>query len=157
VALVTVNHDKLAGVEDESLLQALLTGVDFDAEAAQRSLVYVDGIDRPEVARRLLETLARTADSPLARRLDFDFTRPLFLLGGPFEKLDRVMADRGRHPEQPVSTEDLLGYGIPIGLTGYVRAVVRVAPLDEETMARVVSCTDLARWPGAKLAEVWLR
>jgi ATP-dependent Clp protease ATP-binding subunit ClpX len=150
---VAVNQGTLAGAapagfEGESLLfYALLTGVDFDVDAAQRGLVYVDGIDRPGVAQLLQERLAQAAGSPLARRLNFDATRPLFLLGGTFEGLDRVMAHRGRHPEQPVSTEDLRACGMPLDFVGRVRAIVRVAPLDEEAVARVVSCADLARWP----------
>src|SRR5215475_2276644 len=36
--------------------------------------------------------------------------------GGVFEGLDRVMAHRGRHPEQPVSTEDLRACGMLLDL-----------------------------------------
>jgi ATP-dependent protease Clp ATPase subunit len=99
------------------------------------------------VAQLLRERLVQEAGSPLVRRLNFDITRPLFLLGGTFEGLDRVMVHRGRHPEQPVNTEDLRAFGLPLDLAERVQAMVRVAPLDEETVVRVVSCLDLARWP----------
>ncbi len=63
------------------------------------------------------------------------------------EGLERVMADRGRQPGQPVDTEDLCACGMLLDLARHVRSVVWVASLDEETMARVVSCAELTRWP----------
>jgi ATP-dependent protease Clp ATPase subunit len=150
VPFLAVDHATLAAPassDGDSLLQALLTEVEFDVNAAQCSLVYVDGIDQPELAQSLAERLAQTADSPLARRLNFDVTRPLFLLGGTFERLDRMIAQRERHGEQPISPQDLRACGMPLDLGRSVRTIVRIAPLDEETLTRVLLCADLRRWP----------
>lgn len=63
----TLTETVPSGFEGESFLHALLTGVRFDIEAARRSLVYVDGIDQPELAQLLPEAVAQTLGRKLLR------------------------------------------------------------------------------------------
>jgi ATP-dependent Clp protease ATP-binding subunit ClpX len=126
----------------EPLLYRLLLAADFDIESAQRGVVYVDGIDQRATQEQLLQ-LWHAAKS--ATRLQIDVARVLFICGGVFAGLDEVAARLGRHPEQPVTGETLAGLGMIPDLVRRLQAVVKVVPLDEETLARIMPFVDFDR------------
>ena len=128
----------------ESPLYNLLHDSDFDLVGAQRGIVFVDGIDHPGARQLLMDLQAGRLDAPL-QELRFEVDGILFLCGGVFEGLDESMARRGRHPQQPILADDLIAFGIPADLANRFRTIVRIEPLDEETIVRVVSCASLAR------------
>ena len=55
------------------------------------------------------------------------------------------MTRLGRHAEQPVYAETLTAFGMMPDFAYRLRGIARVAPLDEETLARVVSWVDFRR------------
>jgi ATP-dependent Clp protease ATP-binding subunit ClpX len=136
----------LSGTEPvEPLLFRLLVASDFDAEAAQRGVVYVDGIDHRGTQERLLQ-LWEGAEGAARGHLPYiDVARLLFICGGVFAGLDQVVAHLGRHPEQPVTGETLEAFGMAPDLVRRLQAIGRVAPLDEETLVRFVPLVDLDR------------
>jgi ATP-dependent protease Clp ATPase subunit len=77
--------------------------------------------------------------------LQFDVTRLLFICGGVFDGLDEVCARLGRHPEQPVTSDILKVLGVIPDLVRRLQSVMKVVPLDEETLVRIVSFVDLDR------------
>jgi ATP-dependent Clp protease ATP-binding subunit ClpX len=139
-ALATKNTP---GQEGESLFLRLLEACDFQIEVARCSIVYLDGVDERAGQRAFLKLLQKGVSSALPDDLSFDVSGILFLCGGTFANLDEVMTHRGRHPEQPVNSEDLLACGMLPELVSRLQGIVRLLPLDEETLVRIVSCVDL--------------
>jgi ATP-dependent Clp protease ATP-binding subunit ClpX len=146
--LVPVGPDAQPG---EHPLLKLLTAADFDAEAAQGGVVYLDGADQPGVPQPLLELLDG-ASADLPHGLPMDTTQILFICGGRFAGLDEVLARRGRHPEQPLTGEDLVAFGMSAELVRRLPVLVRLGPLEEETLVRVVSAVDLKALAGENAA-----
>jgi ATP-dependent protease Clp ATPase subunit len=75
-----------------------------------------------------------------------DLAAILFIGGGAFTGLHEVMVRRGRHPEQPVTGDDLLASGMMPELARRCRVIAALAPLDEETLSRMASRVDLKGW-----------
>jgi ATP-dependent Clp protease ATP-binding subunit ClpX len=131
--------------EVEPLLYGLLLASDFDAEAAQRGIVYVDGVDRRATQEALLRLWEGGGSTPTDGPPRVDVTHLLFLCGGEFAGLGAVIADLGRHPEQPITGDALLAVGAAPDLVQRLQLVLRVPPLDEETLARIVPWVDFDR------------
>jgi ATP-dependent Clp protease ATP-binding subunit ClpX len=125
------------------LLHRLLVASSFDAEAAHNGLVYVDGIDQLPTQDALLQWWQDGVWE--MHGLQLDSARLLFLCGGEFAGLDRTVAGLGRHPEQPITGDALLTYGVRPELVRRLQAIVRVAPLEEATLARVMGWVDFDR------------
>jgi ATP-dependent Clp protease ATP-binding subunit ClpX len=123
--------------EVEPFLYRLLLASDFEIEGAQRGIVYVDGVDQQGTQEALLRVWEGGTSAP-TDSLRVDVARLLFVCGGEFAGLDAVVAGLGRHPEQPVSGDALLAYGAAPDLVQRLQLVLRVPPLDEETLARAV-------------------
>src|SRR5262245_10961063 len=127
------------------LLIRLLAASDFDAEAVQRGVVYVDGIDQRATQERLLQLWEGAEGDILGRDLHIDVAGLLFIFGGVFPGLDQIVARQGRHPEQPVTGETLGAFGMAPELARRLRAIERVSPLDEETLVRCVPLVEFDR------------
>jgi ATP-dependent Clp protease ATP-binding subunit ClpX len=134
-----VSNDQAA----EHPLYRLLVTSEYDAEAAQRGIVYIDGADEPNVQGPLLQLLKGKLSLPLLQRLQMELADILFIYGGTFIGLDQVMARRGRHQEQRVTNDDLVAFGMLPELVGQVQVIAEVASLDEETLVRTVSAVEL--------------
>jgi ATP-dependent Clp protease ATP-binding subunit ClpX len=131
----------------EPVLWQLLSDCDFDAEAAGRGIVYVAEVDRPETQAALLRLWEEGAKA-LTQQLPLDLGNLLFVCGGGLAGLGEVIARAGRHVEQPVTADVLLALGLGPGLVRRFGAIARVAPLDEETLARVLPWVALDRLTG---------
>ncbi|HJT76939.1 MAG TPA: ClpX C4-type zinc finger protein, partial [Gemmataceae bacterium] len=136
------------GFKLEPLLFGLLQAGDYDVKAAEEGLVYVDGIERRDVQQALLTALTGGSMLP-APGLRLETGGILFLCGGPFPGLEDALAARGRHPEQPLTNEDLLALGMLPELVRRLQAVVPVSPLDEEALARLLGCVNMEKLTAA--------
>jgi ATP-dependent Clp protease ATP-binding subunit ClpX len=128
----------------EPLLYRLLLATDFHVEVAERGVAYVDGIDQRATQEGLLQLWGSGRDR-MGGRLQMAVSGVLFLCGGAFAELAEVADRLGRHPEQPVTDEILEGVGVAPNLIRRLQAVVRVAPLDEATLVRMVPLVDFDR------------
>ncbi len=129
------------GPENPSVLFHLLQASAFDIEAAQRGIVYVDGVDQRETQTALLQLLKGTQKHG-TQDLHIEVAGVLFLCGGVFAALDEVRMRRGRHLEQPITMDDLLAFGVLPELARRFLAISAVAPLEEEELVRIVSWVD---------------
>jgi ATP-dependent Clp protease ATP-binding subunit ClpX len=139
---------KAPGVSEvDPLLHRLLLACDFYLQTAQRGIVYVDGIDQEPTQKALLKLWEEGSASNDAC-LRVDVGELLVVCGGEFTGLDQVIAGVGGHPEQPVTKEDLVTFGVAPQLVAQFRGIARVAPLDEASLVRIVPLVDFARLEG---------
>jgi ATP-dependent Clp protease ATP-binding subunit ClpX len=140
------NAGELGGASSPLILN-LLYASEFDINAAERGIVYIDGVEQQGAQQPLHALLDGSAtcvfSSELGRELQVDTGKIFFLWGASFSQLGEIMARRGPHLEQPVSVEDLLAFGMAPEVVRRVQAIVRLDPLDEETLMRIVSWVDL--------------
>jgi ATP-dependent Clp protease ATP-binding subunit ClpX len=130
------------------LLFGLLQAADYDLQAAAEGIVYVDGIERRDVQQALLTALAG-GTMLLAPGMQLETGGILFLCGSGFPGLEEALAARGRHPEQPLTNEDLLAFGMQREFVRRVQAILPAAPLDEEALARLLGCVDMEQLTAA--------
>jgi ATP-dependent Clp protease ATP-binding subunit ClpX len=131
------------GAEDV-LLYNLLHAADFDVESAQHGVVYVDGVERQETQEALLRLWQANVSHPLSQ-LQLETRGILFVCDGTFSGLDEATARLGRHAEQAVTQAALAAVGVRPDWAGYVAAIARVAPFDDESLSRIVRWVDFSR------------
>jgi ATP-dependent Clp protease ATP-binding subunit ClpX len=129
-----------------SVFYRLLQAGDFDVETAQRGIVFLDRIDLPEAQEMLVNLLEDKGPAAAIPGRQLDVASILFICRGGFAGLDEQMVRRGRHPEQPITSEDLLALGVSLEFMRRVLAIVRVSALDEEIVVRLIASADLKRW-----------
>ncbi len=134
------------------ILYDLLLAADFDIEAAGRGVVYVDGIDRREAQEALLNLWDANA-TDIVPKVKMDIRKILFICGGAFAGIEETATRMGRHAEQPVTGEILMALGVLPSLVGHLQSIARVAPLDEETLGRMIPWVDLGRVGSASAAR----
>jgi ATP-dependent Clp protease ATP-binding subunit ClpX len=127
----------------------LLQASDFDVEAAQRGVVFVDGAERADAQDALLRLWRYQACEPVAG-FQLVVGGILFVCGGSFADLEETITRSGRHVEQPVRIDDLRAAGVRSDWVGYLTGVARVAPLDEENLLRIVHWVDFRGQTGDK-------
>jgi ATP-dependent protease Clp ATPase subunit len=130
----------------DSIFFKLLDASDFDAEAAQRGIVFLSGMDQREAQERLIELLESGDGNAFPHELRIELISPLFICHATFAGLDEQIARQGRHPEQPIQSSDLLAFGVLPAFVRRLRAIVRILPLDEELTAQLASAADLTRF-----------
>ncbi|MFM2309856.1 MAG: hypothetical protein RLY87_1978 [Chloroflexota bacterium] len=170
------------GEDVETILLRLIQAADGDVERAKTGILYIDEIDKiarksdnPSITRdvsgegvqqALLKILEGSVahvppvpgrKHPQQEYIPFDTTQVLFICGGAFEGIDKIIAARvgekrsigfGSTTVAPVTTpeylldqvtpDDLLKYGFIPEFIGRIPMVAPLRPLDREAMRRIL-------------------
>jgi len=127
----------------DSLFFELLNAGEFGLAAANRGMIYIDGLHDESTQRAFLNLIDGAANNALPDGLELDVERILFICGANGAGLDQIISTHGRHVEQPIMDNDLIAWGMLPNFVNRLHLALWWNPLDEETLVRIVSKMEL--------------
>jgi ATP-dependent Clp protease ATP-binding subunit ClpX len=175
------------GEDVENILLRLIQNADYDVQRAETGIIYIDEIDKiarksgdnPSITRdvsgegvqqallKIIEGATANVPPQGGRKhphqdfLQINTANILFICGGAFDELDKIIAERvgakgqigfsggraGKQQREATAAEllrqiipdDLLSYGLIPEFVGRLPVTVSVDPLDQETLVRILT------------------